>query len=138
MKAKLGKLETYIEGLEEKQGVALDEYRGDRDLQDIVERRFEKAIQASLDIASHIVASRATREPSSYRDVFQVLAEEGVLDPELTGTMGELAGFRNVLAHDYAEIDHDRVHDHLGDLEPFRLFAQAVHHHVQDDGSSPD
>lgn len=137
MKSKLGKLETYVEGLEEKQGVALDGYRSDRDLQDIVERRFEKAIQACLDVASHIVASRATREPSSYRDLFQVLAEEDVLDPDLADTMGELAGFRNVLAHDYAEIDHDRVHDHLGDLEPFRRFAQAVHRHVQDDGGAP-
>lgn len=95
-----------------------------------MERRFEKAIQACLDIASHIVASQATREPSSYQDLFQVLAEERILEGALADAMGELAGFRNVLAHDYAEIDHARVYDHLQDLDPFRRFAEAVHSHL--------
>lgn len=132
MKTKLGKLETYLQGLEEKRGVSLASYRGDRDLQDIVERRFEKAIQACLDVASHLVAALPTREPSSYRDLFQVLAEEGVLDGDLADTMGEMAGFRNVLAHDYAEIDHERVHAHLEALEPLRRFARTVHGYVED------
>lgn len=132
MKSKLGKLETYVQGLEEKRGPSLDEYRLDRDLQDIVERRFEKAIQASVDIASHIVAARATREPASYRDVFTILAEEEVLASALAEEMGEMAGFRNVLAHDYAQIDHERVHAHLDNLDRFRRFAQAVHDAVQD------
>jgi uncharacterized protein YutE (UPF0331/DUF86 family) len=34
-----------------------------------------------------------------------------------------MAGFRNVLAHDYAEIDDDRVYDHLQDIEHYREFA---------------
>lgn len=131
MKTKLGKLETYLRGLEDKRGVSLAEFRTDRDIQDIVERRFEKAVQASLDIASHIVAGLPAREPTSYRDVFTVLAEEEILDGETAEDMEEMAGFRNVLAHDYAEIDHERVHRHLEHLDRFRRFAEAVHEHVQ-------
>lgn len=111
------------------------EYRADRDVQDIVERRFEKAIQASLDIASHLVASISTREPASYRDVFTILAEEDVLEADTAADMEEMAGFRNVLAHDYAEIDHDRVHQHLDHLDRFRRFAEAVHEAVETEES---
>lgn len=132
MKSKLGKLETYLRGLDEKRDTPIETFRTDRDVQDIVERRFEKAIQASLDIASHIVASLSTREPSSYRDVFVILAEEGILDGATAEAMEEMAGFRNVLAHDYAEIDHDRVHQHLDHLDRFRRFAEAVHDFVDE------
>jgi uncharacterized protein YutE (UPF0331/DUF86 family) len=56
LRTKLGKLEQYLRGLEDKQHCSRDDYRSDRDLQAIVERRFETATQASIDIASHIVA----------------------------------------------------------------------------------
>jgi uncharacterized protein YutE (UPF0331/DUF86 family) len=40
--------------------------------------------------------------------------------------MREMAGFRNVLAHDYAEIDDDRVYDDLQDLSHYRSFASEI------------
>jgi uncharacterized protein YutE (UPF0331/DUF86 family) len=100
VKTKLGKLETYIQGLEDKRGASLETFRLDRDLEDIVERRFVKAIQASIDVASHFVASIPSREPGTYRDLFTVFAEEEILDADLAERRGEMAGFRSVLAHD--------------------------------------
>ena len=40
--------------------------------------------------------------------------------------MVEMAGFRNVLAHEYASIDDERVYAHLQDLERFRVYAQEI------------
>ena len=40
--------------------------------------------------------------------------------------MVEFAGFRNVLAHEYANIIDEHVHEHLQDLEPFREYAAAI------------
>lgn len=40
--------------------------------------------------------------------------------------MVELAGFRNVLAHEYSAIDDERVYEHLQDLERFRRFAEEI------------
>lgn len=51
VRTKLGHLEEYVEGLAEKQDCTLEAYRKDDDLQDIVERRFEKAIQATIVVA---------------------------------------------------------------------------------------
>lgn len=55
------------QGLDEKKDVSREEYLEDRDLQDIVERRFEKAIQASLDVASHIVSVEGYRDSENRR-----------------------------------------------------------------------
>lgn len=126
VRTKLGKLEGYLRGLQEKQDASRDAYRRDRDLQDIVERRFEKAIQASLDIAAHVVAAEGFREPENYGDLFDILGEEDVLSPSLSNEMVEMAGFRNVLVHEYADIQDDRVYDHLQNLDRFRKFAEAI------------
>lgn len=127
VRSKLGKLETYLRGLTDKQDCTLDECRSDRDRRDVVERRFEKAIQASLDVGSHVVVTEGYREPQNYGDIFTVLGEQGVLSPETAELMVEMAGFRNVLAHEYAAIDDDRVYHHLQDLERFRTFARELH-----------
>lgn len=40
--------------------------------------------------------------------------------------MIEMAGFRNVLAHEYADIVDDHVYDNLQDIERFRTFAIEI------------
>lgn len=132
VRSKLGTLEEYLRGLREKQDSSREAYRRDRDLRDIVERRFEKAIQASLDIAAHIVAAEGFREPENYGELFEILGEEGILTPTTTEDMVEMAGFRNVLVHEYAEIRDDRVYDHLQDLDRFEEFAEAVYSFVEE------
>lgn len=126
VRTKLGRLEEYVRGLAAKQDCTKVGYRSDRDLRDIVERRFEKAIQACLDTASHIIATEGYREPTDYGDLFRILEEESVLSAELADEMVEMAGFRNVLAHEYAAIDDGRVYAHLQDIEQFRRFATEI------------
>lgn len=123
---KLGELEEYLKGLEEKKGCSIEQYKRDQDLQDIVERRFEKAIQSCTDIASHVVSSESFREPENYGDNFQILAEEDVLSSDVAEKMVEMTGFRNVLAHDYAEIKNDRVYHQLQSLKKFHKFSEEM------------
>lgn len=126
IRSKLGSLETYLRGLDEKQGCTETTYLQDRDLQDIVERRFEKAIQSCLNIASHIIAAEGYREPSDYGDLFVILREEGILSSTTAEQMVEMAGFRNVLAHEYADIVDKYVYAHLQDFEHLRQFAMEI------------
>ncbi|WP_254862345.1 type VII toxin-antitoxin system HepT family RNase toxin [Halovivax gelatinilyticus] len=126
IRSKLGSLETYLRGLEEKKNCGESTYLQDRDLQDIVERRFEKAIRCCLDIASHIVATEGYREPTDYGDLFRILEEESILTSSTADRMVEMAGFRNVLAHEYADIVDEYVYAHLQDFEHFRTFAAEI------------
>ncbi|NIQ04556.1 MAG: DUF86 domain-containing protein [Candidatus Korarchaeota archaeon] len=122
----LAKLESQLKSLREKQTVSLEEYKRNRDLQAIVERRLYIAIQVSIDIAMHIVSENGPRKPESYSDVFVVLSEMGVIDSAISKRMEEEAGFRNVLAHEYADIIDREVYRHLQQLDIFEAFAQQI------------
>lgn len=133
VRTKFGSIEADLRDLAKRQSVEKEEYRTDRDLQAIVERRFETAVQASIDVASHIVAEEGFREPSDYGDVFRVLEEEAILSTPIADRMVEMAGFRNALAHEYVDIDHDRFFQHLQDLDHFRGFAREVSEFIDAD-----
>ncbi len=101
---------------------------------DVRERRFvehtlQLAIQAALDIASHIVSERRLGEPESNRDLFLLLVRDGWLDEHLAATLARMAGFRNVLVHGYARVDPERLRDvvthRLGDLLEFVRTVRA-------------
>lgn len=81
-----------------------------------------RAVRGCIDIGQHVIAERGLRVPS-YREVFRVLGEAGVLDGSLTPRMERWGGFRNVITHQYGMMDLERVaralHDELVDLEEY-------------------
>jgi uncharacterized protein YutE (UPF0331/DUF86 family) len=102
--------------------------RLDRIADDVRERRFVEhtlqiAIQAALDVASHIVSDERLGEPATSRELFELLAGSGWLDKALTHRLSRMVGMRNVLVHGYAKVDptllRDAVSHHLGDLLEF-------------------
>lgn len=95
---------------------------------DIRERRFVEhtlqiAIQAALDVASHIVSDERLGEPQTNRDLFDLLAKAGWIEARLAEPLKNMAGFRNILVHGYAEVDLAIVRSvlasHLDDLATF-------------------
>lgn len=102
--------------------------RPERIADDVREERFvehtlQLAIQAALDVGSHIVSDERLGEPETSRDVFRLLAKTGFIPPPLSGRLEQMAGFRNVVVHLYQEVDlgivRDVVENHLGDLLDF-------------------
>ncbi len=87
------------------------------------------AIQAALDVASHIVSDERLGEPRTNRELFDLLARAGWLDGELAETLRRMVGFRNVLVHGYdavnLEIVRDIVEHRLVDLEGFVAAIRA-------------
>lgn len=55
------------------------------------------AIEACVDVASHVIAGRGLRVPATYAETFEVLAEAGLLDAGQREVMVRMAGFRNVI-----------------------------------------
>ena len=91
--------------------------------QRFVEHTLQIAIQAALDVASHIVSDRRLGEPRTNRELFDLLERDGWLDAPLTGTLRNMVGFRNILVHGYDDVDlaivADVLTNHLNDLEAF-------------------
>ncbi len=98
----------------------------------LAERCLEVAAQTCLDIGNHLIAAKGFRVPKGYADVFQVLAESGMLDSDLAAKMKSVAGLRNILVHDYLEIDHGQLHKMIQDTGVFRKFANSVKKEVWD------
>jgi uncharacterized protein YutE (UPF0331/DUF86 family) len=95
---------------------------------DLREQRFtlhtlQLAAQAALDVASHIVSDDGLGEPESYRELFTLIARHRWIEPALAVKLEDVAGFRNVLVHGYADVDlavvEDVVRHHLDDLLAF-------------------
>lgn len=92
-----------------------------------VERWLQVAIECCIDIAHHVVAGEGWTPPPTGRAAFLTLAAHGRLDADLAQRLGGAVGLRNVLVHDYVEVDVQRlagvVATGLGDL---RAFAQIA------------
>lgn len=123
---RLFKLEQSLRKLKELSKVSWDEYINDEGIQDRVERNLHIAAQICIDIGSHVIADREYRPPLGYGDIFTVLMEEGLLPADLANTMKQIAGFRNILVHDYLEVDPKIVYDSLTIIDDFKKFVNYV------------
>ncbi len=94
-----------------------------------VERTLQLAIQAALDVASHIVSDDRLGEPASNRELFDLLARGGYIDARQVAALRDMAGFRNVLVHAYTAADpavlKDVLAHRLGDLAAFCVAIRA-------------
>lgn len=83
----------------------------------------QRAAQACLDLANHLITANSWELPRSARHAFEILRESGVIPADQTSVMASVMGFRNVAVHDYTALDPAIVEaivaKHLGDLERF-------------------
>ena len=91
-----------------------------------VERCLFLAIQHLLDIGARIVAAQGWGLPGSYRELIEKLGEHGVLPPEFARQIAPMAGFRNILEHDYVELDVHELEANARRFDDFERFAGYV------------
>lgn len=84
---------------------------------------FIVAIEAAVDISSHLISKNRWRTPEDYADTFRVLGDEGVFETPFVGELVRMVRFRNRLVHLYWKVDDSEVHriltTRLDDLERF-------------------
>lgn len=125
-----------LEILAQEQSLTREAYLADRQTQDVVERRFETAIQACIDIASQILTAEDEPVPEVYADRMRALVDNGVLSAELGERMAATAGFRNVLAHQYGTtIDDGLVYESLQNFGRFYEYLTAVREYLSTQNS---
>ena len=72
-----------------------------------IERILELLIITAGDIIFHILSVRGEPAPASYRTAFLRAGETGIISEELSKGLALGAGLRNILAHEYEEIDYN-------------------------------
>lgn len=95
----------------------------DIDHQDIFVLNLQRAVQAAIDLAAHVIADEGLGLPSELKENFVILEKNKIISADLSDKLQRMVGFRNIAVHDYQSIDVDILKQvltaHLGDLEAF-------------------
>lgn len=81
-----------------------------RDASDAVILHLWQATQIVIDLAVAACVAHGAGTPQSYADAFRRLQASGMIDASLADRLVRAAGFRNVVAHAYENLDMARVH----------------------------
>lgn len=91
--------------------------------QDVFVLNLQRAVQAAIDLAAHVVASQGYGVPGDLKENFSLLNNAGVIDADLARKMTKMVGFRNVAVHEYQSLDISILKSilttRLADLEEF-------------------
>ncbi|MCM3077766.1 MULTISPECIES: DUF86 domain-containing protein [Brevibacillus] len=95
--------------------------------QDSIILNIQRACEASIDLAMHIVSERKLGVPKASRESFKLLQEDGLLDATLAKTLMNMVGFRNIAVHDYQALElgilEAIIEKHIDD---FKIFTKVV------------
>ncbi len=74
-----------------------------------VERILTLLVDLAFAVNSHVSVARLGRAPDSYPESFALAAQSGVISSELAADLRPSVGLRNVLVHNYLDVDRERV-----------------------------
>lgn len=114
-----------------KQVTGLDAKRlVDLDTQDIFALNLQRAVQATIDLAAHVVGTEGLGVPQDLRENFRLLVNNKIIPQELGTRMEKMVGFRNIAVHEYQALDIEVLRsilmNNLKDLEDF--YASLIGH----------
>ncbi len=122
---KISLIRHNLSRLRDKDNVPLESFKNDLDIQDIVLHNLQLAIQGCIDVGSHVISDEGWGVAGSLNEIFYILRDKGVIKVDLTKRMVSMIGFRNVLVHEYEDINLDIVynilHHHLRDINEYLL-----------------
>ena len=94
----------------------------------IIQYGLQLSIQLVLDIGNHILAD-AGNPAQDYSRIFEKLAQIDVIPEDFAESIKSMAGLRNILVHEYTEVDMERLADvlnnRLGDFSKFAAYVMS-------------
>lgn len=124
---KLKSLERYLERIKFHTPLNADGLKSDLDKQDLICLNLQRAVQISVDIASHILSEKIHEQAATMSEVFLALSRKDILDESLAVSLAKSVGFRNIAVHEYNALDMDIVYSIItNELNCFYKFANTV------------
>ncbi len=117
------RVRSYLQDLRQLARISEDAFLENRERQYAVLHALQLAIEASVDIATHICAADDLGIPASYAEAFDRIEKAGLVDSSLADDLRRMARFRNRIVHLYGDIDLRMVYrllqDRLGDFDRY-------------------
>ena len=99
--------------------------------QDSIMLNIQRACEASIDLAMHIISKQKLGIPQNSRDAFDVLNEKNIIDDKLSKNLKAMVGFRNIVVHDYQSINIKVVESIITyNLNDFYDFIYAINKNI--------
>lgn len=99
---KAASIEKCLKRIEEE---SVKDWKNDFTVQDSLILNLERACQASIDVASHIVRKEKLGLPKFSREVYDLLLEKGIISQQMSIKLKNMVGFRNIAVHDYSNLN---------------------------------
>lgn len=91
--------------------------------QDSIILNIQRACEAAIDLAMHIVSEKRLGIPQNSRDAFDVLCGNNMISSDLNRKLKSMIGFRNIAVHNYKSLDlkivKDVIEKHMDDFKEF-------------------
>lgn len=107
---KINAIKHNMKRIEKYSNVSLKQFLHDDDIKDIVTHNLFILLQHIIDIGTHIISDENMGEPVFVSDIADILAKENVLDENLDRPMKSMIGLRNIIAHEYGDLDFKIIH----------------------------
>ncbi len=126
---KLQLLDRYLSNLKQlkKEIKSPEEFLEDFHLYGLAERYLQLSCQVVLDTLNLMIIEEACEKPEDNQEVVSILFRKKIISENLALGLEGIAGFRNILVHEYGEIDRKRVYQYLLEkLELFKDFKKEI------------
>jgi uncharacterized protein YutE (UPF0331/DUF86 family) len=115
-----------LEMLDELKSMPLEQFKNDKKTIKLCERCLQLAIQSLLDISHYIIANKNLSRPNDNREAILTLGAHKIIPDNFAQKIAPMANLRNLLIHEYLDIDPAKIHAHIQNLEDFRQFSRYI------------
>ena len=120
-------LRQYLKVLQELQRVSKNTFINDYHYYGLAERYLQLAIECILDVGNSLIISFDLRKPSDRQEIIDILEEGKIISSLLATRLSGIAGFRNLLIHEYIKIDREKVYQILKNRVPdIETYAKGI------------
>lgn len=107
------KLQDVISQLHEYSRVSQKEFIANVQVHDAAMFNLTVAIEIITDVGNHLLSEIFQKSGEDYQDILRLIGEVGIVPKKIAQANVSMAGFRNVIIHEYADIDLRKVYQNL-------------------------
>jgi len=128
LRTRISYIEDSLRSLERFKGISYEKFHSNSDHFRIAFYDLHRALEAVLDIGSHILSRIPGARPSSYKDIPRLLERHRVIPSDFAANqLTKMAGYRNRMVHFYGEITEREIYNIIQEeLEDFHTFCAHV------------
>ena len=124
---KIEKLREYLTLLKEYRKSNLKELKEDPKLQGAVRCYLQLSIKCVIGIGEIIISGLRLPRPEEAREVIEILGKNKIIPISFSKHFSSVAGFRNILVHEYTKVDINKLYQHLrNDLKDFDFYIRHI------------